>query len=149
MRLEDEIKQQRFTDAYRKLVPNLMYTGSWLHTLNSRMLKPYGLSPQQYNILRILRGQHPNPATVQLIKERMLDQMSNVSRLVEKLRVKGLVERRTCPSDRRAVDVLITEAGLELLEKIGEEEAQWFERFHTLTPEEAHRLNELLDKLRG
>lgn len=149
MRLEDEIKQKRFADAYQKLVPNLMYTGSWLHTLNSRMLKPYGLSPQQYNILRILRGQHPHPATVQLIRERMLDQMSNVSRLVEKLRVKGLVERRVCPSDRRAVDVLITDAGLRLLEAIDREETQWFERFHTLTPEEAHRLNELLDKLRG
>ncbi len=149
MRLEDEIQQKHFRSPYHKLALNLLYTGSWLQTLNARALKPYGLSPQQYNILRILRGQHPNPATVQLIKERMLDRMSNVSRLVEKLRQKGLVERRTCPSDRRAVDVVITDAGLQLLEALDREEETWLEALRNLTPEEASRLNELLDKLRG
>ncbi|RMF53537.1 MAG: MarR family transcriptional regulator [Bacteroidetes bacterium] len=149
MRIEDAIKQKRFKSEYHKLALNLMYTGSWLQTLSLRGLKPYGLSPQQFNILRILRGQHPEPVTVQAIKERMLDQMSNVSRLVEKLRQKGLVERRTCPHDRRAVDVVITQAGLDLLERIDREEAAWLEHLHTLTPEEAHQLNGLLDKVRG
>ncbi|GIV59339.1 MarR family transcriptional regulator [Rhodocaloribacter litoris] len=149
MRIEEAIKQKRFKSEYHKLALNLMYTGSWLQTLSLRGLKPHGLSPQQYNILRILRGQHPDPVTVQAIKERMLDRMSNVSRLVEKLRQKGLLVRRTCPHDRRAVDVVITQAGLDLLERIDREEAVWLEALHTLSPEEARRLNELLDKVRG
>ncbi|MFQ5569369.1 MAG: MarR family winged helix-turn-helix transcriptional regulator [Rhodothermales bacterium] len=149
MRLEDEIKQQRFENRYQKLVLNLVYTGSWLNAHSVRWLKPYGLSPQQYNILRILRGQHPNPATVLVIKERMLDKMSNVSRLVEKLRVKGLLDRRTCATDRRAVDVFITPKGLALLTEIDGQEEKGLDLVKTLSPEEVDRLNDLLDKLRG
>ena len=149
MKLEDEIKQVRFESVYHKLVLNLMYTGNWINAHSARWLKTYGLSNQQYNILRILRGQHPNPATVQLIKERMLDKMSNVSRLVEKLRLKGLVERHTCPTDRRAVDVLITQEGLALLAEIDDAYPGVLEELKILDEDDADWLNALLDRLRG
>jgi DNA-binding MarR family transcriptional regulator len=149
MRIEKEIKQKSFKSEYQKLTVNLMYTGSWLNVKNHDHLKPFGITIQQYNILRILRGQHPNPTTVTLLIERMLDKMSNVSRLVEKLRIKGLVNRRECEKDRRAVDVLITDKGLALLKEIEKHEEAWEESFHTLSPQEAQQLNDLLDKLRG
>lgn len=149
MRIEEEIKQKQFRNEYDKLVINMLYSGGWMDAILTRRLKPYRVSVQQYNILRILRGQHPNPATVNLLKERMLDKMSNASRLVEKLRVKGLVERHICEQDRRAVDVLITQKGLDLLAEIDSMLDGWDETFKTLTPEEASNLNSLLDKLRG
>lgn len=149
MKIEDEIKQKQFRNEYDKLVINLLYSGGWADAILNRRLKPYRLSMQQYNILRILRGQHPNPATVNLLKERMLDKMSNASRLVEKLRVKGLVERRVCQQDRRAVDIFVTQKGLDLLAEIDTLLESWEKQFKTLTPEEANTLNFLLDKLRG
>ncbi len=76
------------------------------------MLKPFKITTQQYNVLRILRGQHPNPASINLIIERMLDKMSNASRIVDKLVAKKLADRKVCPEDRRMVDVLITDKGI-------------------------------------
>jgi DNA-binding MarR family transcriptional regulator len=149
MKIEDEIKQQKFRNEYDKLVINMFYSGGWLNAILNHRLKPYRLSVQQYNILRILRGQHPKPATVNLLKERMLDKMSNASRLVEKLRIKGLLERRICDHDRRAVDVIITQKGLDLLAEIDALLDGWDDKFKTLTPEEVSKLNSLLDKLRG
>lgn len=149
MELEKEIQQARFDNQYQKLIVNILYTGGWMHGLQAQRLKPYGISPQQYNILRILRGQHPNPATINLLQQRMLDRMSNASRLVEKLRVKGLVERRTCPEDRRAVDVLITPQGLAVLAELDQSAGEWENRFKTLAEAEASQVNTLLDKLRG
>lgn len=149
MKLEDAIKQDQFRSEYEKLGINVLYTGGWLHAIQTRRLKPYRLSVQQYNILRILRGQLPNPATVNLLKERMLDKMSNASRLVEKLRMKGLVERHICQHDRRAVDITITQKGLDLLAEIDNLWSTWEESFKTLPIEEARNLNFLLDKFRG
>lgn len=149
MELEKEIQQARFDTQYQKLIVNILYTGGWMHGLQAQRLKPYGISPQQYNILRILRGQHPNPATINLLQQRMLDRMSNASRLVEKLRVKGLAERRICPEDRRAVDVLITQQGLAVLAELDQSAGEWEERFRILNEAEASQVNTLLDKLRG
>lgn len=149
MRIEDAIKQPRFRSPFQRLSINLVYTGNWLNTLQTGWLKPYGLTPQQFNVLRILRGQQGKPATVNLIRERMLDKMSNVSRLVEKLRAKGLLERQECPDDRRAVDVMITQQGLDLLETLDAHEAEWSARLRNLSAEEAETLSRLLDKLRG
>jgi DNA-binding MarR family transcriptional regulator len=112
-------------------------------------LKPYGVTPQQFNILRILRGQHPKPAKVQLLQERMLDKMSNASRLVERLRNKGLVERKICKMDRRAVDVIITESGLNLLRKLDGTEQNWINMFQIIDSNEALRINNVLDLLRS
>jgi len=149
MKLEDEIKQKKFRSDYQKMILNLIYTTGWLNTLIHDRLKPYGLSSQQFNILRILRGQHPTPVTVNLLQDRMLDKMSNVSRLVEKLRLKSLVERRNCPGDRRAVDVTITKKGLDQLKNLDQKEVVWEQRFNTLDMAEAIELNRLLDKLRN
>jgi DNA-binding MarR family transcriptional regulator len=104
---------------------------------------------QQYNILRILRGQYPKPATIKLIKERMLDKMSDASRIVEKLRLKGLVERTICPNDRRNVDVCITEKGLGLLTQLDKHDGEVDAKLSSLNTEEVAQLNSLLDKLRG
>lgn len=149
MEIGKEIKQSKFQDEYHKMLLNLLFTGSWLNAKNALQLKPFGISPQQFNILRILRGQHPKPATVNLLIERMLDKNSNASRLVEKLRLKKLVERAVCPEDRRAVNVIITEKGLNLLAELDKEEKKWKKEFTILSEKEAKQLNFLLDKLRS
>jgi DNA-binding MarR family transcriptional regulator len=113
------------------------------------LLKPFGVTIPQFNILRILRGQHPKPANVKLLKERMMDKMSDASRLVEKLRAKGLVDRRICDKDRRNVDVLITEDGLKLLENIDEHETEFDKLTANLSNDEMDQWNILLDKMRG
>lgn len=147
--LEAEIQQKKFSSEYHKMVLNIVYTGIWITSLNSERFKKYKLTPQQFNILRILRGQYPNPATVNLLIERMLDKMSNASRLVDKLKAKGLVERKINVNDRRACDVIITKKGLDLLDLIDEDQKKWEEPYSTLTKTEAKELNRLLDKLRG
>jgi len=100
----------------------------------------------QFNLLRILRGQYPKPATINLLIERMLDKTSNASRLVDKLEAKNLVTRKQCPNDRRTVDVLITQAGLDLLSRMDEEDI--YQAINNLTEPEARQLNLLLDKIR-
>ncbi len=148
MRLEDEIQQPLFKSEYRKLVVNLVFTGSWINVKTSEMLKPFKITVQQFNILRILRGQHPKPATVNMLIDRMLDKMSNVSRIIDKLERKQLVVRKICPDDRRCVDVLITEKGLRLLKKIDLLEKEWEGHFTGLSVKEAKDVNRMLDKLR-
>ncbi|MBK6948844.1 MAG: winged helix DNA-binding protein [Haliscomenobacter sp.] len=150
MRIEEAIQQKRFRSEYQKVVVNILYTASWLSQMSARMLKSLGISPEQYNLLRILRGMHPEPATVKLLTDRMIDKMSNASRLVEKLRLKGLVERTECPADRRRVDVRITEKGLALLKKADvfmEDDLEL--QLTNLDTAEAEQLNALLDQLRG
>lgn len=149
MRLEDEIKQKKFNSELNKLLINLIFTGNWIKDLNSQLLKPYGLTTQQYNILRILRGQYPGPASINLLIERMLDKMSNASRLVEKLRLKGYVQRKECKQDRRQADVVITEGGLEVLKKIDKDLIAFEKKFSSVVSEkEAEEANRILDKLR-
>jgi DNA-binding MarR family transcriptional regulator len=113
------------------------------------LLKPFDLSPQQYNVLRILRGQFPNPITVNGIIERMLDKMSNASRLVDKLLLKGYVSRCDNATDRRACDIRITETGSQILKQIDEIQLNWESSRQFLTDDEADTLSRLLDKLRG
>lgn len=149
MKIEDEIKQKNFKNEYQKLVINILLTGSWMSFKSYEMLKPFKLTTQQYNILRILRGQYPNPVTVNLLIERMMDKMSNASRIVDRLVAKKLVERKMKAEDRRCVDVIINEKGLKLLKKIEEHEVKFEENLRTLSASEAKNLNTLLDKLRG
>lgn len=149
MELEKEIRQEKFANQHQKLVINIIYTASWLNLSNTQRLKPFGISPQQFNILRILRGQYPNSATVTLLTERMLDKSSNASRLVEKLRQKQLLDRCVCPEDRRAVNVKITEKGLTLLEKLDHTDDDFRKELQRISPEEAKTINDLLDKMRG
>ncbi|MCW3104136.1 MAG: MarR family transcriptional regulator [Bacteroidetes bacterium] len=149
MEIGKEIKQAKFKNEYQKLLINIMFTSNWLGAKHACNLKPYGISSQQFNLLRILRGQHPKPATVNLLIDRMLDKNSNASRLVEKLRVKKLVERATCPEDRRAVNVVITDKGLDLLAEIDKQEMAFLKEMKNITEQEAEQINFLLDKLRG
>lgn len=149
MKIEDEIKQKKFTSEYHKVQINILFTSSWLNTQNISTFKPFGISPQQFNILRILRGQHPDPAPLKLLTERMIDKMSNTSRLVEKLFQKKLVDRRVCKDNRRQIDIVLTEKGMELTNKISEELDKLAKRKQELTTDEAKELNRLLDKLRG
>jgi DNA-binding MarR family transcriptional regulator len=150
MRIEEEIKQQTFANEFQKVHINIMFTSSWLQQKFSGVLKPYGISMQQFNILRILRGMHPEPATIKVLTERMIDKMSNASRLVDKLADKGLVIRTGCDSDRRRVDVQITPTGLQVLEEASAiVQLQMLDAFNNLSESEAIQLNDLLDRLRG
>lgn len=149
MKLEDEIKQKEFKSQQHKLSVNIGYTANWFEGKFSKLLKEYNLTPQQYNILRILRGQNPNPATIKLLKERMLDKMSDASRLVDNLFKKGFLKRETAAYDRRHCDVLINEKGLETLAEIDKRLPDHEKLLDTLSLDEMQILNDLLDKLRG
>lgn len=118
MRLEQELKQKKFSTAEEQVMVNILYTAYRINDRLTCMLSPYKISVQQYNILRILRGQYPSCTSVNLLKERMMDKNPGVSRLVEKLRVKGLVDRKINNNDRRQVDVKILPAGLKTLKEI-------------------------------
>ncbi|EJF52917.1 transcriptional regulator [Saprospira grandis DSM 2844] len=151
MKIEEEINQQRpFKSMYHKVGVNILFTASWLSKLQTDVLKPYDLSVQQFNILRILRGMRGKPATVKLLTERMIDKTSNASRLVEKLQRKGLVLRKSCKQDRRRVDIYIEEEGLKVLaEASAQLEVQMADCMSHLEQEEAGQLSNLLDQLRG
>ncbi|MFZ5971240.1 MAG: MarR family winged helix-turn-helix transcriptional regulator [Bacteroidota bacterium] len=147
--LEDEVKQTRFQSEYQKAGINILLTGSWLYNLNAAHLKKFGITPEQFNVLRILRGSHPRALMLVDISSRMIDKNSNCTRLVEKLRQKGLVSREICETNRRQVDIGITDKGLALLKKIDAEGTAWIETMKNITKTEALELNRILDKLRG
>ena len=150
MKIEDEIKQSKFRDSYQKAAINVFFTASWMNSLNAEALKPYNISIQQFNILRILKGMHPEPVTVKLLTERMIDKMSNASRLVDKLNNKQLVERKACPKDRRRVDIKITDLGLKTVEEASLALESGIDlKMKNITEEEANQLSNLLDRLRG
>ena len=149
MKLEEEIKQNKFKNEYEKLAVNILYTHGWLISKHAEILKKFSVTTTQYNILRILRGQHPNAAPISLLKDRMLDKMCDASRLVERLRSKGLVIRKTCKEDRRKVNVVISRKGLNTLSKLDKYENQLELHFKNISKSEAKEMNNLLDKLRG
>lgn len=148
MKIEEEI-QNRFDNERHKAGVNLIYTSNWFSDKISDVVKQHGLTMQQYNILRILRGIHPQPVSVKYIRERMLDKMSDVSRLVEKMREKGLVLRFACPEDRRNVNITISDQGLEILRLVDPDLLVSQPIFSHLTDDEVAQFNNLLDKLRG
>ena len=148
MGISEDIKQKAFKSEINKLMINLMYTNNWLNQKQNKLFKPFGITSAQYNVLRILRGQHPKTATVNLIIERMLDRMSNASRIVEKLVSKNLVSRIQCPTDRRAVDIKINPEGLDLLSKIDTKMEQLQDSLNSYSEEELISMNELLDRFR-
>lgn len=149
MGLEQDLRQERFDNVYEKMVVNIFFTESWLANLNASRLKPFGLTPEQYNVLRILRGSHPKPMMLADITSRMIDRNSNATRLVEKLKSKGLVNREICETNRRQVDISITESGLGVLTKIDEGLDRWLQNLKRIPQSEVETLNAILDKLRG
>jgi DNA-binding MarR family transcriptional regulator len=145
--VEDIIQQKKFTDDYHRAYVGFAYLYNQIDYIMQQLFKEYGVTPQQYNALRILRGQHPKPATVGLIKERMIDRNSDASRIVERLRKANFVERVTCENDRRAVDVVITEKGLALLKKLDPFVSHIDDPLKTLDTTEIAELNAMLDKI--
>ncbi|MEJ1236497.1 MarR family transcriptional regulator [Chryseolinea sp. T2] len=148
MSLEQDIKQEKFADEHEKAVINILFTASWLYNRNASRLRVHDITPEQYNVLRILRGSHPRALMLADVTSRMIDKSSNATRLVEKLRQKGLLRREICESNRRQVDIMITDQGLELLKRIDEEAAVWLESLRIISKDEAKELNRILDKLR-
>lgn len=149
MDLEKELRQRPFQNEMEKAIVNILFTSSWIGYSELSVLKHHDLSMQQYNVLRILKGCYPAKASINYIIERMIDKTSNASRIVEKLRQKGLISRISCPKDRRQVEIEITPEGTDLLEK-ATDELHRLHIFHSaLAPEEARQLNQLLDKIRN
>jgi DNA-binding MarR family transcriptional regulator len=148
MKLEEAIHQKAFKSPQQKLIINLLYTHHWLDAFYSEFFKGIDITTQQYNVLRILRGQYPNYCNKKLIKERMLDRMSDTSRIVDKLVLKKYVDRMVCPNDRRQVNLLISDKGLELLIELDFIDKQTTNICKNLSEKEVQQLNNLLDKLR-
>jgi DNA-binding MarR family transcriptional regulator len=149
MSLEDDIRQPKFASEHAKAAINIMYTSSWVYNQNALRLKKHSVTPEQYNVLRILRGSHPRPLMLAEITSRMIDKSSNATRLVEKLRQKELVKRELCENNRRQVDISITDKGLSLMKVIDAEEEEWIGTLKNISKSEAAELNRLLDKLRS
>lgn len=149
MKLEEEIAQRKFRNERHKLAVNILYTYGWLTALHTQIFKEQGITTQQFNVLRILRGQNPHPASIKLIRNRMLDKMSDASRIVDKLHQKGLALRKTSDQDRRHTDVFITKKGLKVLSALDKCDKKFDNHSKNLSLKEAGMLNDLLDKMRG
>ena len=148
MALEKEINQRKFRNEYQKSAINLIYTYNWLTERINKVFDAWDITSQQFNILRILRGAGKPLSTLQ-IRQRMLDKMSDTSRIVDRLVKKGLVKKTICKTDKRLVDVTIAERGKRLLEKIDAYDEQMDGIMMNLTEAEARMLNGLLDKIRN
>ena len=149
MSLEEDICQEKFSTEYDKAAVNILFTGSWLYNINAARFKRYDITPEQFNVLRILRGSHPKKMMLADVTSRMIDKSSNATRLVEKLRQKELVKREICENNRRQVDISITEKGLTVLKKIDNDSEEWLSTLKNISKAEAAELNRILDKLRG
>jgi DNA-binding MarR family transcriptional regulator len=148
MSLETDIFQPKFRNDYQKGVINFIFTYNWMNEKMKMIFDRENITGQQFNILRILRGAGKPISTLQ-IRQRMLDKMSDTSRIVDRLVLKGLVKKNTCSNDKRLVDVSITDKGRKLLEKFDLVEAEMDAVLGTLSPEEVNTLNILLDKIRS
>jgi DNA-binding MarR family transcriptional regulator len=149
MTIEEVIKSTVKMDNAKKVILNIMYTQNVIQDHFSELMKPYDLSGEQYNVLRILRGQKGNPANMCVIQERMLAKTSNTTRLVDKLLLKDYVTRNVCPGNRRKIEVSITQKGLDVLKELDpkvDEHERSFAR--NISPEELELLNRLLEKYR-
>jgi len=150
MKIEDILKSTVPMDNSKKIILNVLYTQNIITENFNEILKPHDISGEQYNVLRILRGQKGNPANMWTIQERMLAKTSNTTRLVDKLLLKELVTRKVCPENRRKIEVLITPKGLEVLEELDPKviaHEQYFSK--NLNSEEVDQLNHLLEKYRN
>lgn len=149
MKLEDEIKQVQFKTEHHKLMINLLYTTSWLQRMQSAVLRPHDVTPEQYNILRILRGSKGDNMSLNDISCRMIDRASNTSRLIDKLVLKKWAVRNICPEDRRQSEIAITEKGLEVLEKLQRPIDDIAEQFGFISVNDCKKFNQALDEIRN
>lgn len=149
MGIDQDILQTKFRNEHQKATINLLYTYNWLTERTKELFASEDVTPQQFNILRILRGSHPKPLSTLQIRERMLDKMSDTSRIVDRLITKGLVKKGICKDDRRLVDVMITEKGKKLLERLDSRQDEMDNILGNISKKEAVQLSELLDKIRS
>lgn len=149
MQLQKETHTTKFESAHQEAIVNVLFTYNWCTDKLKQTLAPYDITNQQFNLLRILRGQYPVPCTINLLKARMLDKMCDASRIVDRLVQKELAVKGTNSLDKRAVDILISNKGLSLLKKIDKEVSLSSITSSNLSTEEAEQLNILLDKMRG
>ena len=148
MSIEKDIKQARFRNPHQKAAINIIYTLSWMRDRTKAIFDAEDITPQQFNILRILRGSFPQPLSTLQIRERMLEKMSDTSRIVDRLINKGLVKKLTCKSDRRLVDVIISDKGKKLLERLDTRQDEIDGVLGKLSENDANILSDLLDKIR-
>ena len=149
MGIDKDIQQAKFRNIYQKASINLIYTLGWVRDRTKPIFDAEDITPQQFNILRILRGSFPQPLSTLHIRERMLEKMSDTSRIVDRLIAKGLVKKVVCKSDRRLVDVIISEKGKKLLERLDSRQEEMDGVLRNLTEKEAATLSDLLDKIRN
>ncbi|MFN5890795.1 MAG: MarR family winged helix-turn-helix transcriptional regulator [Bacteroidota bacterium] len=149
MKIEQAIKQKKFESDAQKAYLNILYTASWLQSESRDLYKKHGITSQQYNVLRILRGQYPNHANPKYIKDVMLDKNPDLTRLCDRLLKLGLIARAACPENRRKMNIGITEQGLALLEKIDPEVSNYFEQIAGQGQVNFALLSDLLDSMRG
>ena len=147
MRLEEAIRSQFRNDQHKALL-NIYFTNSLLQSHYKDLMRPFDLTPQQFNVLRILKGQYPESVRIGLVKERMIDRNSDMTRLVQRLNQKGLIERITYPTDKRQFNLKITEKGIAVLEKLSEVVALFEDSLKGLSAEELEQLNLLIEKFR-
>ena len=147
MSIEKDIQQQTFRNEYQKATVNIFFSANWLQEKVKGFLEAEKITPQQYNILRILKGAKAPLSTLQ-IRERMLDKMSDTSRIVERMLKKNLVVKNVCPKDKRLVDIIISKHGMDILDKLDKKNNQMDNLLEKITTDEAKTLNRLLDKMR-
>ena len=148
MGIDKDIQQAKFRNVHQKAAINLIYTVGWMREKTKAIFEAEDITPQQFNILRILRGSFPKPLSTLQIRERMLEKMSDTSRIVDRLIAKGLVKKLTCKNDRRLVDVIISDKGKKLLEKLDLRQDEIDAVLANLSEEDANMLSILLDKAR-
>lgn len=149
MGIDKDIQQAKFRNVYQKAGINLIYTLGWVKERTRSIFEAEDITSQQFNILRILRGSYPQPLSTLQIRERMLEKMSDTSRIVDRLITKGLVKKLTCKTDRRLVDVIISDKGKKLLERLDARQDEIDGVLSNLTEKEAATLSDLLDKIRN
>lgn len=149
MKIDEEIKQRKFKSIYQKAHINTIFTANWLIDNTQKLLKPFGITHQQFNVLKILKGKYPNNCTANYIKEVMLDKGPDLTRLVDRLINKRYVTRSVCEVNRRKLDITINDKGLTLVKKIEPKLGSQFIKQKKITKKEAKELSRILDKMRG
>jgi len=148
MGIDTDIQQNKFLNNYQRASVNILFTYGWMMEKIKEILEPADITPQQFNILRILRGSHPKPLSTLQLRERMLDKMSDTSRIVDRMIAKGLVNKAISRKDRRLVDIIISPKGLKLIRKLDSRQRELDEILKNISAKEAATLSKILDKVR-
>jgi len=148
MGIDTDIQQNKFLNNYQRASVNILFTYGWMMEKIKEILEPADITPQQFNILRILRGSHPKPLSTLQLRERMLDKMSDTSRIVDRMIAKGLVNKAISRKDRRLVDIIISPKGLKLIRKLDSRQHELDEILKNISAKEAATLSKILDKVR-